>query len=145
MISKGQILNKRNKLVFSRWSRKSWAVFCSLGREVKIAVLKLVVADGFIKKNKVGIIVSEATENENKDSGDSSEVFKLNSASPLAFLLNLIQPQKNVVCGGQYSLTSEYFIIHNKLHPFLSGKDFLFLLQESLKSKNIKQITLLSC
>ncbi len=118
--------NSKTSIVFSRWSRKSWAVFCSLGREVKIAVLKLIVADGFIKKNKVRINVPEIIQNEDKYSDDTFCDFKLNPVTPLTLLLNLIQLQKNNVCGSQYNSISEYLIFHNKSHPFLFGKDFLF-------------------
>lgn len=42
---------KANKLVFSKWSRKSYAVFASLGRVVKIAQLKVDICNQAIKKN----------------------------------------------------------------------------------------------
>ena len=141
MNTKGQIQNKRNKLIFSRWSRKSWAVFCSIGREVKIAVLKLVVADGFIKKSNAGINVHEVVRNEEMDSGDSSGDSKIKPANPISLLLNLIQSQNVDVSGGRHELSSEYSMYHNKLHPFLYGKDFLFLTKKSSKSKYSKQKT----
>ena len=45
--------NSNNKVLnFSRWSRKSYAVFVSIGRIVKISNLKIEVSQSFIKKNK---------------------------------------------------------------------------------------------
>lgn len=126
MNTTGQIQNKSNKLVFSRWSRKSWAVFCSIGCEVKIAVLKLVVADGFIKKNKDGILIPLIVKNEINCLDESPGDFFINPANPFTLILNLIQPQRNIICGGQPVLFSACSALYNKSHPFLFGKDFLF-------------------
>ncbi len=45
------ILNKKS-LNFSRWSRKSYAIFVSINKIVKISNLKTEVSQGFIKKSK---------------------------------------------------------------------------------------------
>lgn len=46
-----KIQNKKN-LNFSRWSRKAYAVFISIGKIIKISNLKIKVSQDFIKKNK---------------------------------------------------------------------------------------------
>jgi hypothetical protein len=40
------------KLNFRQWSRKSYAVFCSLGKQVRISVLKVDVTAEMASKNK---------------------------------------------------------------------------------------------
>lgn len=49
---KNKNISCNKTLNFSRWSRKSYAVFASIGRIVKISNLKIEVSQGFIKKNK---------------------------------------------------------------------------------------------
>jgi hypothetical protein len=44
--------NINKTLNFSRWSRKAYASFVSIGKIVKISTLKIEVAQGFIKKSK---------------------------------------------------------------------------------------------
>ena len=51
MLRNYKILNKRI-LNFSRWSRKTYAVFISIGRIVNISNLKIEVSQDFIKKSK---------------------------------------------------------------------------------------------
>lgn len=43
--------NFKNTLCFKQWSRKSYAIFQSLGRIIKIAFLKTLLANNFIKKS----------------------------------------------------------------------------------------------
>ena len=45
-------VNINKSLNFSRWSRKAYAAFISIGKIVKISTLKIEVAQGFIKKAK---------------------------------------------------------------------------------------------
>ena len=135
MLAKKEIYIKKKPLIFSRWSRKSWAVFCSLGSEVKIAVLKLVVANGFIKKNEKGSLFIEETKkiiSDDDGPDEMADVFKY----PVLSLLSLLQPQKMIVCGGSFFHYFKKHISNNKMHPFLSGKDFLFLMPENLIIKN---------
>lgn len=47
-----QNLHINKSLNFSRWSRKAYASFASIGKIVKISTLKAEVAQGFIKKSK---------------------------------------------------------------------------------------------
>ncbi len=47
-----QNLHINKSLNFSRWSRKAYASFISIGKIVKISTLKTEVAQGFIKKSK---------------------------------------------------------------------------------------------
>jgi ABC-type phosphate/phosphonate transport system permease subunit len=47
-----QNLHINKSLNFSRWSRKAYASFNSIGKIVKISTLKTIVAQGFIKKSK---------------------------------------------------------------------------------------------
>ena len=47
-----QNLHINKSLNFSRWSRKAYASFISIGKIVKISTLKTIVAQGFIKKSK---------------------------------------------------------------------------------------------
>lgn len=42
---------KKNTLVFSRWSRKAFASFCSIGRCVVISKVKKEIADASLTKN----------------------------------------------------------------------------------------------
>ncbi len=45
-------LQNKKLLNFSRWSRKAYAVFLSIGRIIKISNLKIEVSQGFIKRSK---------------------------------------------------------------------------------------------
>lgn len=47
-----QNVHNNKSLNFSRWSRKAYAAFISIGKIVKISTLKTIVAQGFIKKSK---------------------------------------------------------------------------------------------
>ena len=47
-----QNVHINKSLNFSRWSRKAYAAFVSIGKIVKISTLKIEVAQGFIKKAK---------------------------------------------------------------------------------------------
>lgn len=49
---KNKCIKFNKTLNFSRWSRKSYAVFVSIGKIVKISNLKIEVSQDFIKKNK---------------------------------------------------------------------------------------------
>jgi hypothetical protein len=61
-------MNQRNyiaseQLVFSKWSRKNYAVFASLGKQVKIGVLKAYICQKALLKGLVDIItISKNTE-----------------------------------------------------------------------------------
>jgi hypothetical protein len=44
-------------IVFRQWARKSWAVFRSLGKKIKIGKLKTTVSEGFIQTPFCSVII----------------------------------------------------------------------------------------
>ncbi|MBI5542069.1 MAG: hypothetical protein HY951_18580 [Bacteroidia bacterium] len=66
-----QNLHIYKSLNFSRWSRKAYASFISIGKVVKISTLKAEVAQGFIKKSKsfteIELFYNFAKEDENNE------------------------------------------------------------------------------
>ncbi len=70
-------MNQRNyisseQLVFSKWSRKNYAIFASLGKQVKIGVLKAGICQQTLLKGLVDIITISKNTEDSED--DESEV-----------------------------------------------------------------------
>ena len=67
-----QTQKRHNSLIqFRQWSRKGYAVFASLGKNVRIAVLKLAVSDTLSCKNHKAFAVTEShTASDDIDCGD---------------------------------------------------------------------------
>ena len=134
MMYTDKIAAQKKSIVFSRWSRKSWAVFSSLGKEVKIAVLKLVVANGFIKKNDHGVSFIDEKKQFLFDE-DTPE--QINIENPFLIPVNYLQSLNKVVFGGHDLQNVNQVYSYNCADPFRSGKDFWFFIPENSIIKNI--------
>lgn len=71
-----------NKLYFSRWNRKGYAIFASLGREVRIGNLALYICEMSLQKSsRKGVIVN------------LSQMFERVTALFEAYEMNVVQAQ----------------------------------------------------
>lgn len=106
-----KIYKNRQSIRFRRWSRKAYAVFCSVGRCVTIGCLSKAVADSSLSKQKGENLSTVAESYQDKETIDE-ENDHLPDVSLL--LLQLIQPQTilNKSCGVAESVdcaASAYF------------------------------------
>ena len=78
-MDKKRAISNKTKLCFCRWSRKNFAMFCSLGRHVVISKLKNSIADASLSKKKFSknnfIILSQCESLINKYTGLVDEYF----------------------------------------------------------------------
>ena len=66
---KNQYNIAKSALVFSKWTRKSYAIFASLGKLVTIAHLSIDICKSFFtqKKNILSLLTTNSEESENRD------------------------------------------------------------------------------
>lgn len=90
----------KNMIRFRRWSRKAYAVFSSLGRQVTIGCLRKSVVDASLSKQKSEIFFIT------KDSEsfyEEAEEYKQDiSPDLLSKFIEILQPQKKVVNVSYY-------------------------------------------
>lgn len=71
---KREITHKNGTLYFSRWSRKGYAVFAALGRNVCISAVPLSICESaLLKSARKGIVVSDACCQEESRPEDENE------------------------------------------------------------------------
>ena len=121
-MQKGKNINSKVSLVFSRWSRKNFSSFCSIGRNVIIARVKNQIADASLSKN---IILNEENISESSVSLYSQikdQSICLPDSSILDFLeitglISFIQIKKTIVTPVFFVSELYLYISHKHQYP----------------------------
>lgn len=118
-------VNINKSLNFSRWSRKAYAAFISIGKIVKISTLKIEVAQGFIKKAKsfteIELYFKNSLDNNNEQ--DETEFALI----PVG-ITTILSQTKNYLSGLLYNSAIKLFSINISVSICLR----FFILQNSL-------------
>jgi hypothetical protein len=123
-----QVVIKSDRIVyFSRWNRKGYAVFASLGKKIKIAGLALHICEQALKKSSLkGVIVTlsrssdEVTEHKTEEEDDPLE--RAVAGTEMLFSLDaVVEPVRVpvVFChrnNRRVYITGQYGNIHTILY-----------------------------
>lgn len=135
MKQNNQHINKTS-VRFSRWSRKNWAVFKSLGREVSIGHIDVPVAGQALRKTELKgsvLIAESSTTNITETDSEEESTFIISSMAELMLLMlsPVITTELPSLCGESslYNLSennrfsSDYYFI--KVTSVLKWPEFI--------------------
>lgn len=100
----------RETIVFKQWTRKSYAVFASLKKEVRIAILSVSITNVLASKGKRIIIDIVALLNQLTLSAEESQKLKENQVE---LLLIEVQNKNNDIAAHAYFMSEKF---NNSLH-----------------------------
>jgi hypothetical protein len=118
--------NKNRLIVFSRWSRKGYAVFNSLGINVKIGHVSIDICNVSIRKTsalKRAILSLLLTETDDKENIDCDDVVELEILNTL-LINNITTLQRAITFVPKNELN--YFYINKRVFAFTCRHPFLF-------------------
>lgn len=111
---------------FRRWTRKGYAIFCSLGRSVTIGTLGREVADASLKKQKAGIFNIPASTDQHVFYDDEPEDDLPNGIPANLGLIGFFLPANETYCSDyNYYIKTNFNNISRKDILYLSGYFFI--------------------
>ncbi len=117
------IINRNQSLIFNQWSRKSYAVFASLGKEVQIGHIDGEICEKAIEKNNTKrSFKKDWIDSSIAETDDPDELILVNADLQLMSLLSITSnsDESSQHCCNPHTINN--FIILT-FHPVLQGAE----------------------